>query len=129
MRKLYSIFTKHECPGWYLEQPYIRALVYKRMKSICDFWTKWFNPWKKMFNIKINNNYYYYFFQYDHAPSYYKWRVRDYFYQKLSDIRGLFKKFWISAGYVYSIFDFLWHYVGTHIHHLRRQVRPFWMFS
>ena len=32
-------------------------------------------------------------------------------------LRGLFKKyreFWISAGYVYSIFDFLCRYVGTH---------------
>ena len=51
---------------------------------------------------------------------------------KQQNIRGLFKKyrkFWISAGYVYSIFDFLWRCVGTHIPHLCRQVRPFWMFN
>ena len=48
------------------------------------------------------------------------------------NVRGLFKKyreFWISAGYVYSIFDFLWCYVGTRIPHLYWQVRPFWMYS
>ena len=39
------------------------------------------------------------------------------------DVRGLFKKyreFWISAGYAYSIFDFLWRYFGTQIPHLCR---------
>ena len=48
------------------------------------------------------------------------------------EIRGLFKKyrkFWVSAGYAYSIFDFLWRRVGTHIPHLCRQVRTFCMFS
>ena len=47
-------------------------------------------------------------------------------------LRGLFKKyreFFTSAGYAYSIFDFLWRNVGTLIPHLCGQVRPFWMFS
>ena len=46
--------------------------------------------------------------------------------------RDLFKKyreFWNSASFVNSIFDFWWCYVGSHIFHLCRQVRPFWIFS
>ena len=66
------------------------------------------------------------------AFGFHRLRKRNKWHHTVSFICGLFKKyreFWISAGYVYSFYDFLWRFVGTHIPHICRQFRPFWTFS